>query len=301
MFSAVIVAALTAGSVIAAPIAERAQPSGWASGYLEDYETYHTRYLALSCETQHGTDFFESCCHPLLADESVSANRPSYCVANATQVSSAEAYEATAETVDGAASEFTNATSSIESVYESVVATATSSVADDSWTTDLASTTTIGAQALASDAAPTSTSTKEWVAPTTTSSTSTWVAPTTTSTTKAAATTTASSGSGQVESNAYATYFYQGGNAGACGNVHSDYDKIIAIDIAWYGNTGDVSQYCGKWITITNTNNGKSVTAQVADVCPTCDTNNSLDLSVGAFTAIATEDDGEVPITWQFV
>lgn len=99
----------------------------------------------------------------------------------------------------------------------------------------------------------------------------------------------------------FATYFYQGGNAGECGTVHSDYDKVIAIDAnGWWSDyqSNNASPYCGKWITLTNTNNGKSVTAMVADVCPTCDTNNSLDLSLGAFEAIADTSAGEVPITW---
>jgi expansin (peptidoglycan-binding protein) len=92
----------------------------------------------------------------------------------------------------------------------------------------------------------------------------------------------------------------QNGNAGACGNVHSDQDLIGAIDISWYGNTGAVSQYCGRSVQVTNLNNGKSVNIVVADVCPTCDTSNSFDLSVGAFSAIAALSDGEVPITWSF-
>jgi len=99
----------------------------------------------------------------------------------------------------------------------------------------------------------------------------------------------------------FATYFYQGGNAGECGTVHSDYDKVIAIDAnGWWSDyqSNNASPYCGKWITLTNTNNGKSVTAMVADVCPTCDTNNSLDLSLGAFEAIADTSAGQVPITW---
>jgi hypothetical protein len=92
----------------------------------------------------------------------------------------------------------------------------------------------------------------------------------------------------------------QNGNPGACGNYNSDSALIGAIDIAWYGNTGAVSQYCGRSVQITNLNNGKTVEITVADVCPTCDTSNSFDLSVGAFSAIADLSDGEVPITWFF-
>lgn len=37
------------------------------------------------------------------------------------------------------------------------------------------------------------------------------------------------------------------------------------------------------------------MTVQVADDCPTCNNENSIDLSQGAFTQIATIDEGEVP------
>jgi len=96
----------------------------------------------------------------------------------------------------------------------------------------------------------------------------------------------------------YATYFYQGGNAGACGTVHSDSDYIAAIDIAYYGDTGEVSSWCGKTLTVQNTENGKTVTVTVADVCPSCDNAQSLDLSYGAFTAIADASEGEVNIQY---
>jgi hypothetical protein len=68
----------------------------------------------------------------------------------------------------------------------------------------------------------------------------------------------------------FATYFYQGGNAGACGNYHSDGEKGVAIDSAWWPNFSSPSEHCGKWVTITNTNTGATTTAQIWDVCPTC-------------------------------
>jgi hypothetical protein len=58
----------------------------------------------------------------------------------------------------------------------------------------------------------------------------------------------------------------QNGNAGACGDVHGEYDLIGAIDQAWYGDLGQKSQYCGRSVRITNTNNGKSVDIIVAYV-----------------------------------
>jgi hypothetical protein len=108
------------------------------------------------------------------------------------------------------------------------------------------------------------------------------------------------------------------GNAGACGTTHQDSDRILALQTEMYGSGQD----CGRTVTITNTSNGKSVTATVADEsvlplsvrfpcaisdvastlcrCPGCSSSASLDLSTGTFDAIASEDTGEVPITWSF-
>jgi expansin (peptidoglycan-binding protein) len=129
-------------------------------------------------------------------------------------------------------------------------------------------------------------------------STSTWSA-------KPEKTTKASSGgspSGDVKTGGFATYFHQNGNAGACGQYHSDSDYGIAIDSNgyWGNDFSSGSDLCGKVINIKNENNGKTVTATVWDVCPTCNNGNSLDLSVGAFNAIATESEGMVPISWSF-
>lgn len=249
----------------------------------------HTRYLALDCHKQHNTTFFSDCCRPLLATENLVDNRKPYCTPNATAVSSASEYEATAVTATTTASADLEAASEYNST-----STSTYIEASATWSTAAEVTSSAVADA-AAQYVPAPSSTSEWVAPTTTS---TYEAP--------AETTQASSGgspSGDVKTGGYATYFYQGGNAGACGQVHSDSDKVIAIDSNGYWSdfgSGQASDLCGKWINIKNTNNGKTVTAMVADVCPTCNNANSLDLSVGAFTAIASESDGMVPISWSF-
>jgi len=98
-----------------------------------------------------------------------------------------------------------------------------------------------------------------------------------------------------------ATFFLQNGVAGACGTVHLDTDPIAALDVVLYGDTGVQSPHCGQKVQITNTENGKQVTVTVADACPSCNSANSIDLSVGAFTQIATEAEGIVPITWEFL
>ncbi|KAG0665391.1 hypothetical protein C6P46_006838 [Rhodotorula mucilaginosa] len=136
------------------------------------------------------------------------------------------------------------------------------------------------------------------ISSTTTTSTSYEAA--TGSTNAAAASATASSSSSSSSSSGtysgQATFFYQDGNAGACGTTHQDSDRIVALQTEMYGTGQD----CGRTVTITNTSNGKSVTATVADECPGCSSSASLDLSTGTFDAIASEDTGEVPITWSF-
>lgn len=57
---------------------------------------------------------------------------------------------------------------------------------------------------------------------------------------------------------------------------------------------------CGKSVTITNIDNSKTVTATVADECPTCNNANSIDMSVATFTTIAEESVGEIDIKWHF-
>ncbi|KAJ3799947.1 RlpA-like double-psi beta-barrel-protein domain-containing protein-containing protein [Lentinula aff. detonsa] len=105
----------------------------------------------------------------------------------------------------------------------------------------------------------------------------------------------------QVYTGGNATYYLQNGNAGACGEYNSDSALIAAMDTARYGDTGQVSPLCGKYVKITNINNQKTVTVKIADACPTCNSENSIDLSQGAFTQIATIEEGEVPITWEYV
>lgn len=111
----------------------------------------------------------------------------------------------------------------------------------------------------------------------------------------------APSSTGQVDTGGFATFFYQGGQPGACGTVHQDTDFICAIDSARYGDSGNASPLCGQQVQITNTQNGKSVTATIVDDCPTCENADSIDLSVAAFNAIADPSTGIVPISWQFV
>ena len=233
----------------------------------------HTRYIALDCQSQHNTSFFATCCHPLQSYQTLS-DRPSYCTPNATESSSASCYTATATTTASADAEastqYSSASASVASVFSSVASQASSSSLSN-----------------ADQHAHHSTST--------------------TSSAPAATSTSSSSGgssSGTQMTGGFATYYTQNGNEGECGQYHSDSDYIIAIDTnGWWPDyqTNSNSPYCGRKITLTNTDNGKSVTATVEDACPSCSTDNSLDLSVAAFLAIADDTSvGEVPIVWEF-
>ncbi|KAH0835570.1 RlpA-like double-psi beta-barrel-protein domain-containing protein-containing protein [Lanmaoa asiatica] len=73
------------------------------------------------------------------------------------------------------------------------------------------------------------------------------------------------------------------------------------MDHARFGTSGSASPLCGKQVQIINTNNGQKVTITIADDCPTCDNENSIDLSVGAFQAISPLSAGKIPISWVYL
>lgn len=116
-----------------------------------------------------------------------------------------------------------------------------------------------------------------------------------TTTAAPAATTTPASSTSEEFTGGKATFFYQGGAYGACGIIHQDGDKIVALAMARYGSGSNNAPDCGRQVEITNTDNGKTVVATVADACPGCANFNSLDLSVGAFDAIGDQATGVLP------
>ncbi|EGG02647.1 uncharacterized protein MELLADRAFT_66224 [Melampsora larici-populina 98AG31] len=78
-----------------------------------------------------------------------------------------------------------------------------------------------------------------------------------------------------------ATFFSQGGVAGACGTVRQDSDHVVAIDSSMY----EGGNFCDKTIAVTRVSTGKSIHCTGADECPGCPSVQSLDLSIGAFNA----------------
>lgn len=93
-----------------------------------------------------------------------------------------------------------------------------------------------------------------------------------------------------------ATYFYQGGNPGNCGSVNSDGTYLVALSL---GSQYAGGSHCGQSVRITNTANGRTITAFVADSCPGCGY-GSLDLSVGAFQGLGDMSQGVLPISWSW-
>ncbi|KAF8520733.1 RlpA-like double-psi beta-barrel-protein domain-containing protein-containing protein [Hysterangium stoloniferum] len=93
-----------------------------------------------------------------------------------------------------------------------------------------------------------------------------------------------------------ASFYFQGGVAGACGQVHSDSDHIVALQTSTFAN----GAHCGASITITDTSNGVTATGIVADQCPGCNGPGSIDLSQGLFEVFAPDSAGVFPVTWNF-
>jgi len=70
----------------------------------------------------------------------------------------------------------------------------------------------------------------------------------------------------------------------------ADTDYIVALPTKTYAN----GAHCGKYVRVTRVSSGESVVAMVADSCPSCVNNESIDMSYVAFTSIATEEEGMV-------
>ncbi|KAG7580148.1 hypothetical protein FFLO_00119 [Filobasidium floriforme] len=355
MFSktAVVAFAALAGSVSAAPIEisanvadpasiDVAAPAGWASGYLEDYETFRVRYIAVGCDYHVGqpagsskAEYYETCCHPILANQTLAEVRPAYCLPSDSVSAEIESIVATATWVkEAAVTEFVGAASSVAAGVANITsaagenlssvtytdaketatlavltgsdapaATASSSTQEavaSSSSTEEAASSTYEAPASTSSTYEAPTSTSVYVAPT---PTSTYVAPTTSEAPAPAATTaetqnTASTG-GDVHYGE-ATYFLQNGNPGACGQYNSDSTPLVALPAQYWNNGGSSpSSHCGSYIQVTR--GDRSVNAVVADLCPSCVGADSIDLSVGAFNQIASESEGMVSISWKFI
>ncbi|VDB83042.1 unnamed protein product [Peniophora sp. CBMAI 1063] len=315
--------------------ARSAVPEGWITDIMEPYDEYHTRYMALDCEDQHDTAFFDLCCHPMKSNETLATARDASCdpanastsvvlSATATVTSSSSAATNVAssdddedcddeddsgdddeedcdddgETTSAVAATSTKAAATSKAAVTSKAAATTKAAATSkaAETTSAAAETTTS-KAAASSAKPTTSAAAK---PTTTSeaqATTTKKATSTKAASSAQATSTASSDdSGDFIEGGKATFFYQEGGTGSCGNKNSDSTLLVAVQEDRMN-----SSLCGKKVEIINTANGKSVEATVQDTCPGCANANSLDLSVAAFDAIGDEATGVLNIKWKFL
>ncbi|KAA1098294.1 hypothetical protein PGT21_032872 [Puccinia graminis f. sp. tritici] len=84
-------------------------------------------------------------------------------------------------------------------------------------------------------------------------------------------------------------------DTGACGDVNSKSDYIVAMNYAQYKNGSP----CHKVVAIKNNANNKVVKAKVTDECPSC-AYGSLDLSPATFEALGNLDTGVIPISWDW-
>ncbi|PFH50100.1 hypothetical protein AMATHDRAFT_145987, partial [Amanita thiersii Skay4041] len=88
-----------------------------------------------------------------------------------------------------------------------------------------------------------------------------------------------------------ATWYSTG--KGSCGAISRDTDLVVALSMAQYQG----GSHCWKQIIITS--GGKTVWATVVDSCPGCGP-DGLDLSQGAFQALAPLDAGRIQVEWRF-
>lgn len=99
-----------------------------------------------------------------------------------------------------------------------------------------------------------------------------------------------------------ATFYDTEMSQGNCGWWSTNGDHIVALNTAQYGNTDEVSHYCGRLLRVVNKQNGKVRHAVVADSCPTCEAGD-LDMSKGLFADLngGNMDEGIFPIEWSVI
>lgn len=82
-------------------------------------------------------------------------------------------------------------------------------------------------------------------------------------------------------------------NAGACGDVNPDSAMIAAV----YPSVYQDGAACGKTISISN-DSGATIEVTIADLCPSCEDANHIDLSEAAFKQLGTTEQGMVDVTY---
>ncbi|KAF8509255.1 hypothetical protein JB92DRAFT_3083789 [Gautieria morchelliformis] len=285
---AVLALAAFASSANALVVPRSTPPPGYAVGYLEDYTTYHTRYLALNCQGQHGTSFFDDCCHPMLATENLQANRKPYCTPSASASSSAAQAEPTSTVEPSGDPGCDDDTSSSADVSASSAAPPPPPASSPSPTSS---------DPTSSAPPPTSSSAPPQNQAAKPSTSSPAASPSPSPSNNDGGSSGLSDVIGQIMQGGIATFFFQNGIAGNCGQVHSDSDLIVALETSTYA--GGI--HCGKQIQIQDAKTGHTAVGTVADSCPTCINDKSIDLSQGLFNQFASAQDGTFDVVWGFM
>jgi len=270
--------ALVATSAAAFAIVPRATPATYREDILEPYNQYHTRYIAVGCQTKHNTQFFDDCCHPLKKGETLENDRKAVCKPSAAASSSASVAEPTSTVVPKPEDQTPKDDDPEEDDGDD----------DDDEPCDDGDDDDDNEPPASSPAKPPATTTTKTTSPTTTKKVTPKPTPT--------------GSGGDFNTGGIATFFTQGGVAGACGKVHKDSDFVAALTHSFYGDFGKKSSNCGRQIEVISVDHpDRKVVVTAADGCPTCPKSNSLDLSTAAFLKLATKNEGIANIKWRFI
>lgn len=293
MFASLLTVALAASSVAAAPLqARKAAPDHWSNSYLEDYLTYHTRYIALGCQNKHDDQgFFDACCRPLSAGQNLQDNRPDWCIPS-------------------------------DEATKSAVARIAANAAKTGGTVPAASATPAAQQDQPSD-----NSGAEYFDAGASSSTSTEAPkPSPTEEKKQDNNNNNQNQGGNVLrafSNGKATHFTPWDGTGKsfseepqlgnCGMQWSDFGGISGKWVALKTSLYNGGQYCGKTVKLT-AKNGATSYGTILDSCPSCSDEGHIDVSPAIFNDLQNivkinfdnddqpaNDPGELEVSWEIL
>lgn len=306
LFSLTLVALAAVSTANAAALfARKTPPAGWIAEILEPYDDYNTRYLAVGCQNKHNTQFFDDCCHPMKKGETLEKNRKAYCRPGSDPAPSSSGPMPPVNTLVG------KPTPTTPSSQPTPVPDEGDDCEDDDDENDDDNDGEDGDDDEDGDCEdepvptpkPSPTPVNPSPPPVSTPKDPNPVQPSPPKPSPSndpKPSPNPQNPSSETHTGGHVTWFTQNGNAGACGDKHSDNDFVAALDYRTYGNTGAKSKYCGQKIRVSW--QGKSVDVIVADACPSCENSASVDLSVAAFKALAPLDVGELnDISWQLL
>ncbi|KDR78248.1 hypothetical protein GALMADRAFT_65040, partial [Galerina marginata CBS 339.88] len=81
---------------------------------------------------------------------------------------------------------------------------------------------------------------------------------------------------------------------GACGRLNANTEHVVALPAIEYAR----GMHCFKQVRILY--QGKTLDAQVVDICPTCGL-TGIDLSPAAFQTLAPLDIGVLQVNWNYI